>query len=289
MRKFLLVLKYIALYYVSYTLILFAIVKILGLQFNVKNFEEYTPLRDLDNFQLAWAFFGRSYIYSLFLGIIELIAGSFILFQRTRLIGLLLSLGIYTNIVLIDFEYGVNALEHAAVEFIIVLIWLVPYLKDLKKYLWDMRGKFVNTQENKNRLFTIYFPLAFIILSSSFVLYKRSGNLVPANKIIGIYKIAELSVNGKKTELGQGKYTKDALLFFESRNVMVLSANDSCYFGKYEIKADSVFVYFDQFFKDIKSLKSTISSNDETIKGVTNDRQPFEMSIKKIRKKNQNQ
>jgi hypothetical protein len=286
MRKFFLVVKYIALYYVSYTLILFAIVKILGIQFRVKNFEEYTQLRDLGNFQLAWAFFGRSYTYNLFLGIIEIIAASLILFKRSRLIGLLLSLGIYTNIVLIDFEYEVNALHHAVIEFIIILIWLYPYLNDLKKYLWDMGGRFVNSQEDKNKLFTVYFPFAFIILISSLGFYLRSGDLVPANKIIGTYKIVELSVNGKKLELGRGKYTKDPLLFFEFKDAFVLSANDSSYSGKYEIKADSIFVSFNRFFKDIQSVKGKMLNSCVTIQGITNNGQSFEIHIQK---KNQNE
>ncbi|MEO8151332.1 MAG: hypothetical protein ABI723_27115 [Bacteroidia bacterium] len=289
MRKFILALKYLGLYYVSYTLILFAVSKFLGHQFRVKNFVEYTPLTDLSSMQLAWAYFGHSYHYNLFLGIIELIAASLILFQRTRLAGLLLALGMYTNIVLIDFEFEVDAaIQHATIEFIIVLIWLLPYLNDLKKYLWDMGGKFVNNETYKNKILSIYLPVGFIILSSVYALNSRSAGFVPTDKIIGAYKILELSVNGEKLELGQGKYTKKPMLFFEFSNGFVLSVNDSSYYGNYEIKADSIFVSFDQGFRNIKSLKATINNDESVIKGLTNNRQPFEISIEKIRKENQN-
>ncbi|MEO8761928.1 MAG: hypothetical protein ABI448_13610, partial [Bacteroidia bacterium] len=163
MKKFILLLKHLGLYYVSFVMIVFGFAKFTELQFGVNNFVEYTPLNELSNWQLAWAYFGRSYNYKLFLGIIELITGSLILFKRTRLTGLLLALGIYVNIVIIDFEFGVTALTHATVEFIIILILLLPYLKDLKKYLWDMGGKFANYETNKNKIFSIYLPAGFII------------------------------------------------------------------------------------------------------------------------------
>ena len=287
MRKFILVLKYLALYYLSYTLIVFAVSKFLCHQFRVTNFVEYTPLNELSKMQLAWAYFGKSSNYNLFLGIIEFITGTLILFKRTRLVGLLLALVLYANVVLIDFEFEVPALQHATLEFIIVLILLFSYLNDLKKYLWDMGGKFVNNDTNKNKTFSIYLPVGFIILSSVFAFYLLNG-FVSTDKMNGAYKISELSVNDEKLELGQGKYTNKPMLFFEFNNGFVLSVNDSSYYGNYEIKADSVFVSFDKGFRNIKSLKATIYNDERIIKGLTNNRQPFEIRIEKIRKEKGN-
>lgn len=289
MKKIIQTLKYLGLYYVSYTLIVFAVAKFTGHQFRVKNYSEYTPLTEVGNWQLAWAYFSRSFNYNLFLGIIELIAGSLILFQRTRLAGLLLAFGMYINIVLIDFEFGVTgAIEHATIEFIIVLILLFPYLKDLKKYLWDMGGKFVCNETNKNKMFSIYLPVVFIISISIFAYLFNSTRFFPINKIIGAYKISGFSVNAEKLELGQGKYTKEPMLFFETINGFVLSVNDSSYFGNYEIKADSIFVSFHQDFRNIKNLKATIDNDERIIKGLTNNRQLFEINIQKISKVKQN-
>ena len=102
--------------------------------------------------------------------------------------------------------------------------------------------------------------------------------------MIGAYTISDLSVNEEKLELGQAKYTKKPMLFFEFRNGFVLSVNDSSYHGNYEIKADSIFISFDNDFRNIKSFKATIYNNERTIKGLTNNKQPFEISIEKISK-----
>jgi hypothetical protein len=285
MKKILLTLKYLGLYYVSYTMILFAISKFFGAQFQTVNFVEYIPLGELSDRQLAWSFFGRSYNYNLFLGIIEFIAGSLILFKRTRLAGLLLSFGIYSNIVLIDFEFGVNdAIQHATIEFIIILIWLLPYLSDLKKYFWDMSGNFANKETNRNKIFNNYLPIVLIVSSSAFVIYRHFERTAPLDKIIGSYNIMELSVNNKKIELRQGKYTDQPMLFFESRKVFMLSANDSSYFGDFEIKADSIFISLNKEFITLKSLKAKIRDDEGIIKGITNNGEPFEISIEKARK-----
>lgn len=283
MRKIILALKYVALYYVSLTLILFAISKFFGAQFEVSNFAEYTPLKDLTNRQLAWAYFGYSYHYNLFLGIIEFSAGVTILFKRTRLAGLLLALGTYSNVVLIDFEFGVNdAVQHATIELIIVLIWLFPYLNDLKKYFWDMSGSFAgNESGNKNKkLFSTYLPFVFIICISAYSLYRFRARFDPPNKIKGAYKVLELSVDGKTLDLGQGQYTEIPMFFLDPRNIFVLSITDSSYSGNYNIKNDSLFLSFDKEFRNIKSIKGIIK-DFRLIKGLTNNEQLFEVRIEK--------
>ncbi|HZI69064.1 MAG TPA: hypothetical protein VFD44_05115, partial [Hanamia sp.] len=132
MRTLLKVIKYLAIYFVSFVLLSFAVSKFLGAQFQVYNYAEYTPLKELPRFWHAWSFFGRSYAYNVFIGITELTAGILILFDRTRLAGLLLAVGIYVNIIFIDVEFEVNnAIVHSTVEFIIICFLLLPYLPDL--------------------------------------------------------------------------------------------------------------------------------------------------------------
>lgn len=276
-------LKYFGLYYVAGTLILFAIAKFCGAQFKVTNSEEYTPLKELNNWQLSWAFYGRSYNYDLFIGVMEFIAGTFMLFGRSRLVGLLLAFGIYINIVVMDYEYEVPALEHATIEFIIVLMWLLPYLSDLKKYFWDMKGKFSSKEPNKNSFFSVYFPILFVLLSSFFALYLRRANFFPPDKIIGAYEILELSTNGKVIELESGKYTKKPMLFFEARNAFILSANSRYYYGNYEKKADSIFVFFDKKNNGIKSFRGVVHNDERIIKGLTNRGQFLEINMKEVR------
>ena len=58
------VIYHLGLYYISYTLILFATSKFMAVQFRVRNFVNHTPLEELNNMQIAWAFFeiGRAHV-----------------------------------------------------------------------------------------------------------------------------------------------------------------------------------------------------------------------------------
>ncbi len=152
----------IGVYIISFVMISFAIIKFTGTQFQLSNHILYVPLNRLDKFWHAWSFFGRSYLYNVFIGVGELTVGLTILFTRTRLLGLLLAFVIYLNVIVIDFAFEVGALWHAILEFIIILLLLQYYLGDLKKFFWDMGGKFKNIGTPGSTISTLYAPLCFI-------------------------------------------------------------------------------------------------------------------------------
>jgi hypothetical protein len=169
MKTFIQILKYLGIYFVSFVLIMFATTKFCDTQFEIKNVIKFTELRDLSPMAHAWSFFGRSYAYQLFLGIAELAAGILILFNRTRLIGLLLAFGIYVNIVIINFEFEVkDAILHSSIEFVIVILLLIPYAKDLKAFFWNMGGRFSQQTITSSKLKTFFIPMAFATLATLF-------------------------------------------------------------------------------------------------------------------------
>ena len=101
--------KFIGVYFIAFVLIAFAVSKFFNAQFQIYNYSGYMPLNEISPFTHAWSFFGRSYYYNLFLGVAEFLAAVFIVFGRTRLIGLLMALGIYVNILIIDIEFDVDS------------------------------------------------------------------------------------------------------------------------------------------------------------------------------------
>lgn len=216
MKTIVLLLKYLALYYVAGTLILFAVAKFTGAQFQELNAVNLTPLGELTNRQLAWAFFGRSYSYTFFIGIFEFLAGALILFERTRLAGLLLASTIYVNIVLIDRAYEVNdAIQHATIELIIVLVWLAGYGKELKRTLWDGSERPAPHTSRRAAGLRIYLPVAFVLCCTAYALYRYRARFEAPDRIIGPYKVLELSVGSVHVDLGQGGSSKAPMLFFE--------------------------------------------------------------------------
>lgn len=70
------------------------------------------PIKDVDSFYVAWHLYGRSEFFNISTGIIEIIGGILLIFNRTLLIGALLVLSILAQILIIDiaFTTGVHGL-----------------------------------------------------------------------------------------------------------------------------------------------------------------------------------
>ena len=282
MKRTVLLLKYLGLYYVSGTLILFAVAKFTGAQFQELNVVKQIPLGDVTNRQLAWAFFGRSYGYTLCIGIFEFFAGVLILFERTRLAGLLLACSMYVNVVLIDRAFEVNdAVQHATIELIIVLVWLSGYRKELKRTFWDRSEGHATHKPLGAARSMIYLRFAFLLCCTAYALYRYRARLEPQDRIIGAYKVLELSVDSGNVDLGQGEYTTAPMLFFEFKTGFVLSVRDSSYRGSYKMLGDSVLLLFDQEFNGIRSLQALVNKNG-LMEGTTNKGERLKIRTEKI-------
>lgn len=285
MKKFKSIIKYIGIYFVSFVLIAFSISKFFDLQFQIFNFTWYQPLKDLSPMSLAWSFFGHSYRYNLFLGILEFLAGCLIVFNRTRLVGLIIAAGIYLNVVIVDFEFEVySAIVHATIEFIIILLLLIPYFKDLKKFFWDMSGKFQNEQRKSTKMATFGIPVIFIVLVSVSITVLTYMLISTENPIIGAYKIERLSIKGNTIILRHGEITKDPMLFFEFDNSCILSVNDSTYYGTYNSDGKKLMIALDHQPKLLEKINGVLYHN--TINGINEKQDKIELVLKKISVKN---
>jgi len=283
MKTILLILKYLAVYFVSFVLILFAVSKFLDAQFQVWNITQYTPLRQLGNMAVAWSFLGHSYYYNLFLGIAEFAAGVLILFQRTRLAGLLMALGIYINIVMVDIEFDVDAaLGHAVLELALIIALLIPYVGDLKKFFWDMGGR-LNSQPNPpGKIMGMFLPSLFILASTIGAVVLIKNLLSAESKLLGAYEISMFTINQDTLQMGQGEFTKKPMLFLEFGNTCIFSVQDKSYWGTFNQKDDSITFTIDEKFYDNKVFNAVINKDVNWITGTTDKSEPFEMKISRV-------
>jgi hypothetical protein len=213
-------------------------------------------------------------------------AAILLLFNRTRLIGLLLATGIYANIIVVDIEFEVsNAILHSTIEFVIVLILLIPYLKDLKKFFWDMGGHFINQIYFENKFLNLILPISFIVIASTTSTIFLNNAISSQDKIIGAYKISGLLVNGDTMKIGPGKFTKEPMLFFEFSNGCVLTLNDSTYYGNYLINGDSLTIRLNKTFNNIKSIKGTITKDEKLINGTADNGKTIDIKIVRVKVK----
>ena len=110
---------------------IYALSKIFGGQFYMKGKLPLevaeTALGDASSFSLAWTFMGHSYFYILFVGITQLVGAWFLLWNKTKLLGVLILMPIMINIIIFDIIFldVYPALANAVIVFSMLLLILI--------------------------------------------------------------------------------------------------------------------------------------------------------------------
>ena len=114
-------------WYVFFFLNVYGVGKILGEQFyrkgNLPAEVANTTLANAPAFDLAWTFMGYSQAYILFVGISQIIGAWCLLFNRTKLIGVIILIPILLNVIVFDLVFldMLGALVSASIYFILLL------------------------------------------------------------------------------------------------------------------------------------------------------------------------
>lgn len=154
---------------------IYAISKLLGGQFymNGKLPEQIanTTLGEASGFSLAWTFMGHSYVYILFVGITQLIGAWFLLWNKTKLIGVFILIPIMVNIILFDIIF--LDVYPALVNAVIVFVMLMLILYFNKDTVQDVIKRLTNFQKTnkihtKRRLITFGITILIIVLIFAF-------------------------------------------------------------------------------------------------------------------------
>ncbi len=154
---------------------IYAISKLFGGQFymNGKLPAEIanTTLGEASGFSLAWTFMGHSYFYILFVGITQLIGAWFLLWNKTKLIGVFILIPIMVNIIIFDIIF--LDVYPALANAIIVFLMLILILFFNKERIIDVIKRLTNFQVKskvliKRRLITFGITILIIVLIFTF-------------------------------------------------------------------------------------------------------------------------
>lgn len=285
LEKLLSILTCLAIYYLSSKMICFAIPKFLFMQFRILHYESFVPLAELTKYQHMWSFFGRSYNYNLFIGFMEFLSGALILFKRTRLIALLILVGILTNILILNIEFEIDfAISHVTVDLILVLLLLSTYRRDLYKFFISLGGKFNDAGKTKKTRLGQVIPYIFLItLSISYFVFSLSmkSKYIVDEEIVGSHNIKSLRINGNLIKLNKGSLGNRPLAFIEHNNQFVLSIEDTLVMGRYMLDENKIQIYLDTPIKnETTSVKGTLSKNG--IIGITGKEETFELLFERV-------
>lgn len=95
-------------YYIAAVGFRYGIIKLFALQMPFSNLHQLaTPLGDFLPMRLSWMFMGYSTQYQIFTGVMETLVGILLLYRKTATTGVLLGLGVFMNVVLLNLCFDI--------------------------------------------------------------------------------------------------------------------------------------------------------------------------------------
>ncbi|HKQ03986.1 MAG TPA: hypothetical protein VJ464_02560 [Blastocatellia bacterium] len=96
-----------------------------------------TPVGELSGLELAWRFFGYSYVYTLFIASSQIFCSILLFFRRTTTLAAAMLLPIISNIVIINYTHHIPVRLEAITLLLMVFSLLLADIGRLKAVFWD--------------------------------------------------------------------------------------------------------------------------------------------------------
>lgn len=194
-------------YFLGSVMLLYGLNKLFLIQMEYPKLSHfYTPLGDFKPMDLAWTFFGYSPAYEFIGGLLEFVAAILLFFRRTTLLGLLLFLGVMSNVLMFNYFYGVAVKIFSTTLVLMGLFLLAEYIPKLIDFLLLQKATKIETP--KLNLVTPWKKKARLILKYGYIftgligliilhvqIYSRLNNFDPI-EIEGAYDVHSFEVNG---------------------------------------------------------------------------------------------
>jgi hypothetical protein len=193
----------------STVMISYGAVKVIKSQFPYPGIDRLLqPFGDSSPMGLLWTMMGASLTYNIFSGACEMLGGLLLLARRTTLLGALFSIGVLTNVVMLNLSYDVPVKLYSLHLLAMAIFLAAPDLRRLADFFvfhrpiepaplvhlfertWLRRGGVV--------LRTV-FVLGFAALSLYGAQQRRMlyGDLAPEPPLYGIWTVDDLEIAGK--------------------------------------------------------------------------------------------
>lgn len=194
-------------YYLALQMLWYGFDKVFKVQFYLP--EPNTLFATVGNTQrdlLYWTVMGTSYTYTFFSGLIEVLAAGLLLFHRTALIGVFITAGIMTNVLMINIGFDISVKLYSCFLLLLSLTVIAIHAQTLFRFfilqlpsapvLW--RPPFARKIPYR----VTKMLLVVLILADVLVPFIRAGNynddFYPRPPLHGAYQVNEFILNGKQ-------------------------------------------------------------------------------------------
>lgn len=226
-------------YGIAFDLSMFGFQKIFHLQFISPLAMIDEPFSSLSSQWLTWSYFGHSYGFAFVIGVSQIMGSMLLVFNRTRLIGLIVIMPILLNIIFIDYFYELDfgVLVHAIILWLGVLyLLLLDYDRLVQFFLRHTSIEMSLSVQSSvlktgGRLSILFVPLVLIA-------FNPSPNQHPWLR--GKYSVVDLKVNGRSPIKEDCRDSVLTLVYFDLANESVFEFNGQHrrMFGKYTLTDD---------------------------------------------------
>jgi len=119
-------------YYLALQLLLYGFNKVFKCQFFIPEPNIlYTTVGETPRDLLFWSLMGSAYGYTVFGGLLEVIAACLLLFRKTYLLGALMAFGLLANVVAINFGFNISVKMYSSIYCFLSIILILPHLPRL--------------------------------------------------------------------------------------------------------------------------------------------------------------
>lgn len=156
--------------------------------------------------ELLWNFMGYSYSYNLFTGAAEAIAAILLFFRSTATLGALITIGVMSNVVLMNFSYDIYVKLISSTLLLMAVYLITPDLKQL--YDFFFRSRPASLENNRHVIArktvrlaiigveaVIIIAILFAKISGGLKLQTKYGDSKPKSALAGVYKIETFVIN----------------------------------------------------------------------------------------------
>jgi uncharacterized membrane protein YkgB len=135
----------------------------------------FTPFGKLSKDIAYWSLVGSSYSYTVSLGIIEVLAALLLLFKRTQFLASLLTIGIFAQVVLINFSFDISVKLLSGSLFLFSIAYSICFTTNWRGLL-GLGAERTPFKSSRKHLI-IKFVFAIVVIAESIFPSLMSGNL----------------------------------------------------------------------------------------------------------------
>lgn len=224
----------------------YGIIKLFALQMPFPNLSQLaTPLGDFLPMRFSWLFIGYSQPYEFFSGVMEVTVGLLLLYRRTIPLGLIVGLGVFINVFVMNMCYDIPVKLYS-MQIVICCLFLLAI--DSRKYLnFFILNKPTIPTTGYNYRFTkrwqrigrIVLKVAFIVLTFGFTFYEcinRYGQMYTLETSVipqGVYNIKTFKKNSLITVIDATDTLAWKDFIFDKGNLGSIKTADTTFMNRY--------------------------------------------------------